>query len=428
VSNGQNADKPDAKLTVLLVNPFASGKFLSESFAALGVHTVAAFAMGDDVDDYLAPEPDHFDEQIMLQSRSTDELVAALGSRRIDYVLNGSEGAVDFTDRIAAILTPGLGNDPNTSALRSDKFLMHEALAANGLAHIRQREVVLGQFDAADDAFADLTWPSFVKPSRGIASHGVAKVHDKKELLAYLESLDTDKLMANIGSVVSNDYDLTYLLCDFVEGEEYFVDTFSHLGVHHISSIQRYTKTLIDGTPMYRSAELVTDPVLAARVGAYVSDVLTSVGMENGFAHTELFVKSDGEPVLIEVNARASGGCGFPNRLAGSEQLPTQPELLASVLSGERRDPAFRPPARPSARLLFLYHFSDLPLPDLAHELTAEFDAVQVVAQLKPEGYVRVGAPRSVFDFVAIVLCRSDDDEKRDGESDEILRHDLKGW
>lgn len=413
-------------LAVLLVDPFVSAQYLSESFARLGVHTTALYTVGlDEITAYHAPKPDYFDEQIQLGSRCMDDITAALGTRRFDYVLNGSDGAVEVADRIAQIATPESHNDPASVPLRTDKRMMQDAVARAGLAHIAQREIN-GLPSADDPVLSGLKWPCFIKPSRGGGSVGIARLDDYCALASYFNTVKQDELLGEIRTSIPDDYALTFLLSEYVEGRECFVDTFSYRGQHYISSIQAYTKQSIDNVPMYRSCEVIADRDITDRLADYVRAILDSVGLANGFAHTEIFIKDDGEPVLIEVNPRISGVSGWINRLAEAEGLTSQPALFKAVISDSHCDVNYLPPKRVSGRVLFLSHFAKQAVPELASSLQP-FASVQSVQQLKPVGYVHPEPPRSTSDFVGFVLCTGDSNQLAQ-DCAQILRKDLEGW
>jgi hypothetical protein len=414
--------------TLLLVDPFHSAKYLSECFAALDVRTIALYTVNmENIDRYLSPGSDYFDEQIVVGSRKVGEILSAIGAHTIDFVAYGDEGSVDVADRIGSILTPERCNDPATSHLRMDKFAMHEAVARHGLAHIRQQQIIAGEANLYDDAITDLDWPRFIKPLRGMASVGAAQLNNHAELVSYLNNAENEGIHGKLQTVTSADHPLAFVIGEYIDGQECFVDTFSYLGQHYISSIQCYHKVLLNGSPIYRYAEAVTDRAITDKLGNYVKSVLTSVGLNNGFAHTEVFIRDNGEPVLIEVNPRASGALGFLNRIAAVEKLLPQPALLKSVLFEHCRESTYAPPDRLHARLLFLSHFSNEPLPEL-ESLLQRFSTVQIVHQIKNAGYAHAKPPYALFDLVAFVLCNSDDAGRLTEESEEILLQDLKGW
>jgi len=416
-----------SELSVLLVDPFTSGHYLSESFQRLGVHTTALYTVDlNEVTTYHAPRADYFDKQIRLESRHPDGIAAFAAAHRFDYVLNGSDGSVEVTDRIAQAVTPRDHNDPATVLLRTDKRRMQEATARRGLPHIPQREITHGAIPANDPALSGLNWPCFIKPSRGGGSVGIARLDDYDALATYLNDVDPEALLGDLRSSLPDDYVLKFLLSEYVDGRECFIDTFSYRGSHYISSIQAYSKVSCNGSPVYRSCEIVTDRNISAMLADYVRAVLDSVGLTNGFAHTEVFVKDDGEPVLIEVNPRISGGSGWVNRLAETEGLLPQPALFKAVVSGAHVGLNYVPPKQISSRILFLSHFSLDPVPDMTAALRP-FETVQSVHQFKPTGYVHPAPPKSVFDVACLVLCFGDPTQLST-ESNQILSRDLEGW
>lgn len=410
------------------MDPFVSAKYLSDSFRQLGVRTTALYTADlDKIEPYHAPRPEYFDEQIRFGSRDLPDILDALGTRRFDFVLNGTDGAAEITDRISQALTPGKGNDPATSAVRTNKRLMQEAVGKRGLAHIAQREITSWPIAADDPALAGLKWPCFIKPSRGGGSVGIAKLEDYNALTSYLKQVKPAELLDDLRISLADGYTLSFLLSEYVEGQECVVDSYSHQGAHYISSVQIYTKQDIDGSPIYRTSQTITDPEKSGKLTNYVRGVLDSIGLVNGFAHTEIFLKADGEPVLVEVNPRISGAAGWINKLAAAEGLTPQPALFESIAIGSDRDTNYSLPQHSSSRLLYLSHFSKRPVPDLT-ALLAGYRAVQSMQQLKPVGYVHPGPPRSTGDWVAMVLCSHADSHQLDRECEEILRRDLEGW
>ena len=414
--------------TLLLVDPLSSAEYLSETYRALGVHTVALYTLDlASLDPYIHHGSDLFDEQIISGSRDPAANLAMLAGRDIDYVVGCNENSVAIADHIANAITPDTCNDPCTSALRMQKVLMHEKLAADGLPHIRQRLIDPADVDLDDSDLAALRWPRFIKPSYGLGSVGTTKLNDRAELEAFLSTVDTVSLLDDIRAAVPDGYELRFLLSEYIDGHEYFVDSFSYLGQHYISSVQSYHKIPIDGTAVYRYAELVCDQSLCDVLIEYARSVLTSLGVRNGFAHTEVFLTADDQPVLIELNPRTSGASGFGNRLATAEHLRCQPAMLKAVLFDEFRNTDYVVPDRPRTRFLMLSNFSENPLPELEPFLR-QYSSVTRVQQMRPNGYRHEAPPRSVLDLVALVLCQSEDPDQMVRESEEILQRDLQGW
>jgi biotin carboxylase len=413
-------------MTLVIVDPLSSARYLAESFRHLRIPTIALLTSDDaDIPEHFRITPDLFDEQILVGSRDIGDILAALEGRSVTFVLNGRENSTAITDQIANALTPDTSNDPSTSEIRTDKFAMTQAIAARGLPHIRQRVLSLsgGGFRVED---ADLGWPAFIRPTRGVASLGAHKLASPDDLRDYLTQPGIETLTDLRGSV-DQDHRADFVLSEFIDATEYFVDTFSHAGAHYFSSIQRYRKEVIDGHPMLRYNEVETDALVVGRVAEYVRGVLDAIGLDNGFAHTELFVGPDGQPLLIEVNPRVSGGSGTPNQATAMEGLLSQPDLLRAVAYDGVEPPAYSPPEHPRVRVLCLFHFSTSPLPDLRARLEA-FETVRSVLLLHEPGYVHPEAPTSLVDAVAIAICQDDDPDHLADETERILERDRQGW
>ena len=228
-------------MAILLVNPFSSAQFLSESFKRMGVKTLAFYTKDlKTLMDYAVPKKEWFDRQIFLETEDVDQILAAIQDEQIDYVLNGSEASVSLTDQLAKKLTPELANDPNTAHLRVSKYHMHEALKKEGLAHIKQVQFVVGEDDCQNEKFCNLKYPCFVKPLNGCFSYGLAKIESFEALCQFFNSVDQQALREALKLYLSRQAKVVYLICEYIEGDEYFVDTFSYQGEHYISSIQRY--------------------------------------------------------------------------------------------------------------------------------------------------------------------------------------------
>ena len=111
---------------------------------------------------------------------------------------------------------------------------------------------------------------------------------------------------------------------EFLEGDEYVVDTVSLGGVHKVVMLWRYDKRLANGASFVYFGE---QPVESSSIEAdllvpYALAVLDVVGVLNGPAHMEIKLTPHGggegapanaslSPCLVEVNLRCHGGSGL---------------------------------------------------------------------------------------------------------------------
>lgn len=415
-------------MKILLINPLSSAKYLSAALEELDIEATAIYTRGrDGYDEYTRPDPSFFHEQHYCDA-DAEAILARVDGQHFAFVLNGSESTMRLADELAARLTPGLGNDPATSDVRVDKDAVQRQLAKHGLPHIRQQRVA-ATFDAVEAAVrrGEFGYPFFLKPLRGVGSKGAQRIDSRGELTAYfddgrLATLRDDLVVFCEGEPLDH-----LLIGELIDGEEYFVDSFSLDGQLHISSIQRYDKHHVNGFPIYRYYELVREPERIASISAYLAACFDTLGYRNGFAHTELFMTANG-PVLIELNPRIGGIRGSTNGNAHLGGLATQPKILSDALRGRPAQRSPEPGAVPvHSRALTLFNFRDAPLPDF-REVLAGYSTIRLIDQAARVGSKRGVQPKSLSDLVAIVICSSHDPREIERQSEEILARDLTGW
>lgn len=415
-------------MKILLINPLSSAKYLSAALDEFDIQATAIYTRGrDGYDDYTRPDPSLFHEQHYCDA-DVGSVLACVDGQCFAFVLNGSESTVRLADELAARLTPGLGNDPATSSVRIDKDAVQRELAKHGLPYIRQ-QLVSANLDAVEAVVrrGEFAYPFFLKPLKGVGSKGAMRIDSRGELTSYFDAARLAMLRDDL-VVFCEGGALDHLLVgEYIEGEEYFVDSFSFDGQLHISSIQRYGKHHIDGFPIYRYYELVRAPALIELISDYLAKCFDALGYRNGFAHTELFITGNG-PVLIELNPRIGGIRGSTNRNAHLGALATQPEILSDALRGRVAQRVPVPGDSPVySRALTLFNFRDGPLPNF-REVLGGYSTIHSIDQAERVGSTRGMPPKSLSDLVAIVICSSRDPLEIARQSEEILTRDLAGW
>jgi biotin carboxylase len=214
-------------------------------------------------------------------------------------VIPGTETGVELADRIGSAL--GLpGNGLDRSEARRNKFHMAAAVADRGLRVAHQVK--------CDDPESAVAWAreqslqrTVVKPLHGAGTDSVFICSTESELRRRASAVLGTR--HHLG--LTND---AILVQEFVEGDEYVVNTVSCEGTHHISGVWLYHKLQLPGvTAIYDWDELLepSDPIVG-RVAAYALGVLDALEIRNGPAHTEIMVDANG-PVLIECGARLDG-------------------------------------------------------------------------------------------------------------------------
>ncbi|MYR21983.1 hypothetical protein GTW63_27285, partial [Streptomyces sp. SID6137] len=174
---------------------------------------------------------------------------AALRGLGVDFVVAGTESGVLLADALSAALgTPGNGMSVPTA--RRDKYAMARAVAASGLA--TADSLVTGSLPELREWVRRRgEWPVVLKPRASAGTDQVHFCHDEQQVATAFAAV-----------VAATDHygtrNTTVLAQRYLRGEEYFVNTVSRDGAHHVVEVWRYHKALIAGTvPMYDYEEPV---------------------------------------------------------------------------------------------------------------------------------------------------------------------------
>src|SRR5690606_29325729 len=150
------------------------------------------------------------------------------------------------------------------------------------------------------------------------------------------------------------------LVQEFIDGDEYVVDTVSSKGRHVVSDIFKYRKRIgKEGRSVYQSCDFLgLDSGEAGVISEYVKKALDALEIKFGPAHAEVMLDKNG-PVLIEVGARLAGCMLDPEFISnayGHNQVElsilsyTSPETFAEKTKTLNKD------IRKFTSLVFLSH------------------------------------------------------------------------
>jgi len=319
---------------VVIVDPYSSGRFLVyelknrelpiicvRSSLKLGAFFLKAYEAHKD---YFAETVD-YDDFGGLQ-----ELVDHIKSLpySIGAVFGGSEPGVELADRLAEALKLPTANGTELLKARKDKAEMQEQLRKCGVPAAEQFRA--GDLDQLLDwARNHNQWPVVAKPTGSSGSDGVFFCRGEDDLRAAHKEI-IGKLNPN--GVVNSDIALQ----EFLDGDEFIVDSVSHEGRHLCVAIWVYNK--IRGLPWNSTAIMNQQNKLLPPSGekqdelvAYVFRVLDAVGIRYGACHTEVMFTKRG-PILVEVNNRMHGLQG--PRLIELATGTSKATYLADALAG----------------------------------------------------------------------------------------------
>ena len=230
-------------------------------------------------------------------------------------ILAGSEKGVILATKLANDLNLLCNPIENLDAITL-KDEMQKRLAQKNLRHIKGKAVQ--SLDEAIEYYDEEGLNEIVvKPVYDAATNGVKICFNKEEMIDVVEELFKQKNF--YGERIDK-----VLIQDYVNGEEYVVNTVSCDGIHRVTTIWKYNKIKTsEGSPIYDYDETVNELGLGeSELVEYAYDVADALGIRYGPVHGEYMVDDNG-PVLIEVNCRPMGSAFDPkflNQFSGQHE------------------------------------------------------------------------------------------------------------
>lgn len=283
----------------VIVDAYSAGNLLAPEFRSRGYECLHVQSTVE-IWEVLLPtfRPDDFEANFAFDG-SYEKLITQLRRYDIACVVPGTETGVELADCISESL--GLAtNGTELSAARRNKYLMIEAARARGLRVAAQ--VVTSNIDDIIGWLREHRFEKYVvKPVKSAGTDNVVICASEEEVRTAAETI--------LGSVnklgLPND---EVLVQEFLTGTEYFINTVSQDGTHRFTEIWRYRKRSInDRSFVYDCNELLPyDGLIQSQIRSYVLEVLKALNIQNGPAHTEVIMTSQG-PALVESGARLDG-------------------------------------------------------------------------------------------------------------------------
>ncbi|MCQ2977590.1 MAG: ATP-grasp domain-containing protein [archaeon] len=286
--------------------------------------------LGFDEENRSSKEDYNFDEDFVLIHEEDDYEDTLNKVKEFDpiLVLPGSEGGVTLATNLANDL--GLPSNPTESLpAMTLKDEMHKALAKANLRYIKGE--VIKSVDEAIKFYDENNLKSVVvKPLRSMASANVKICLSRDEMISAVS-----EFLGNNGQLCGSIDEL--LIQEYIQGEEYIVNTVTCNGKHRVTLVWKYNKVMTsDGAIIYDYCETVNELGLGhAEMIEYAYQVADAIGITHGPVHGEYMIDENG-PVLIEVNCRPCGGtmpAEFLDRISGQHETDS---ILDSYLNPKR--------------------------------------------------------------------------------------------
>jgi biotin carboxylase len=299
-------------MRIAIVDAYSTSRGLPAVLQEHGAQCVHVRSPAPDV--HLTCDADGFVGAVEHHGDLTATAEALLGAG-VGLVIAGAESGVELADQLSAALgTPGNGMTRPTA--RRDKYDMVQALRAAGVAHAATI--------TAADAEEILLWakkqarfPIVLKPVASAGTDNVVCCSDEAQVRAAHQRIMT----------ATDRYgrpNPTVLAQEFLDGDEYFVNTVSRDGEHRTAEVWRYHKRRLPGGNIIFDHHVPVDPAdpRTLTVERYTRQVLDALEIRNGAGHSEVMLTRRG-PVLVECGARLGGGQvpGINVRCLGTSQL-----------------------------------------------------------------------------------------------------------
>eukprot|EP00397_Hematodinium_sp_SG-2012_P042365 GEMP01046846.1.p1 GENE.GEMP01046846.1~~GEMP01046846.1.p1 ORF type:complete len:456 (+),score=92.84 GEMP01046846.1:42-1409(+) len=306
---------------VVIVDPYSSGMYLVQEFQTQQFPMIGIQSSQHLAEFWL----EQYDESLFaknIKHESLEMTVAQLKEFNVIAILAGSEPGVQVAEELQSAMGV-LGNDAKTTHLRRHKYNMQERLREVGLRAVRQIFAATPEECLAWQKQWN-KWPIIIKPAMSGGTDGVYWCHTEDDCRLAFDK-ECGKLNVN-GEL--NDK----LLCqEFLDGKEYVIDCVSYHGKHLLNCLWVYQKTRLPESKaiVYEYALTIESRgEIQDKIMHYVYKVLDALDIRNGPTHTEV-IMVDGEPCLVETNARMHGLKG-PKLAEWATGLGTH-ELVADI-------------------------------------------------------------------------------------------------
>lgn len=285
----------------IVVDGISSGKFYPALFKQKGYPCVHIYSSSVSVKTGLT-----VDEKPYIDSFSHDGNISntleKLKKYEVVCVVAGSEPGVLFADLLSASLKMPTSNGIKKSSARRNKYDMDEALKAHDLKtplYFKSKNVD----EIIQWVHSNTTWPVVVKALESAGTDGVFICANENEIKnGFSNIFNKNNCLGSLNEYV--------LVQSFLKGDEYVINSVSYAGKHYVTDIWKYRKKTISGQgTIYDRDELISfEGEIQTKLVSYTHHVLDALEIQYGPSHAEVIITPEGEPVLVEVGARLSGG------------------------------------------------------------------------------------------------------------------------
>lgn len=290
---------------ILIVSAYSSGASLAPILFAKGytcVHVTTEKEWAIDRLRFMYEGYGFWKNIILKDEHKIESLLNEIQGKSISEVIVGCESGVLLADLLCDYFQVA-SNVLSLSSARRNKFEMIQALHQNQLLAPKQI-----QSDSLPEILQWVQDQGFshvvLKPLSSSSSDHVFYCHSSHEIIQAFYSIYKNKdLYESVNEKV--------LVQEYIQGDEYIVNSVSCDGAHYISDIWKGVSQDPSQVSKDEYAQLLS-PLLPeySILKNYTESVLNVLGIRMGAAHSEIRLSKNG-PCLIETGARLAGKVNF---------------------------------------------------------------------------------------------------------------------
>jgi len=241
-----------------------------------------------------------YEDVIVYSQKDREKTVGFLKKYKIKIVAiipASEEDVIDAEYFSEQIGTPS--NPSSSSICRRDKYEMQQRIKEFGLTSIKQK-LCSDKNDIIDFVTENPNIKYVIKPVHSSATEDVYLCDTLNDLCRKFKKIINKK---NAMGLMNE----SCLVQEYIDGDEYSINTVSQNGIHKICHIFLYDKNYINERHfMYHQTTLINSKNLPRDLLVYLYNVLNALEIKNGVSHSEIKMSSKG-PCLIELAARTPG-------------------------------------------------------------------------------------------------------------------------
>lgn len=307
---------------VVIVDPLSSGIELAPTFKARGIPAIAVTLTNEEWPEFGSKIKASDFVDVISDQPGIEDLLRKYNPIAI---IPGTEEGIPLAERLTAILTPHLANDPEKSLHRSHKSLMQKALQEAQVPALKTLHTASeNEAEVWIKENGLINAPLILKPPMSSGSEMVFHIDANENWKkAFGKILTTPSVVTGLKSE-------TVVIQEEAIGTEYAVGTVSANGKHYLVHLIKYNKTSSgERKTVFDHVEFVPfDREILGELFDYTQKALDALGVRWGATHTEIMLTKNG-PRLIESSARMIGGpvVGFARAATGSSQADKLVEI-----------------------------------------------------------------------------------------------------